>query len=99
MMKFSGAVCLLMSLGAADVAVAADPFYIGNWTLTAAAVAPWADPQRKPDSTGQARLMGKEAAFKARDIRTSSLCLRKAAVQGQRSRRYAELMPLLDAGG
>jgi hypothetical protein len=40
--------------------------------LTAAAVAPWADPQRKPDSTGQARLMGKEAAFKARDIRTSS---------------------------
>jgi hypothetical protein len=65
-MKFSGAVCLLMSLGAADIAVAADPFYIGNWTLTAAAVAPWADPQRKPDSTGQARLMGKEAAFKAR---------------------------------
>jgi hypothetical protein len=41
-MKFSGAVCLLMSLGAADIAVAADPFYIGNWTLTAAAVAPWA---------------------------------------------------------
>jgi hypothetical protein len=67
-MKFTGAVCLLVSLGAADTAVAADPFYIGNWTFTAAVVAPWADPQRKPDSTEQARLMGKAVVFKAREI-------------------------------
>lgn len=67
-MKFTGAVCLFVSLGAADTAVAADPFYIGNWTFTAAGVAPWADPRRKPDGTEQARLMGKAVAFKAREI-------------------------------
>jgi hypothetical protein len=67
-MKFTGTVCLLMFLGAADAAAAADPFYIGNWTFAAAVVAPWADPQRKPDSTERARLIGKAVAFKAREI-------------------------------
>ncbi|MCK1387307.1 hypothetical protein IVB31_23950 [Bradyrhizobium sp. 21] len=67
-MKFTGTVCVLMSLGAADTAMAADPFYIGNWTFTSAVAAPWADPQRKPDDTERARLMGKAVAFKPREI-------------------------------
>ncbi len=67
-MKFTGMVCLLTSLGAAGSAAAADPFYIGSWTFTAAVVAPWADPQHKPDGTEQARLIGKAVVFKAREI-------------------------------
>ena len=67
-MKFAATVCLLVSVGAAGAAAAADPFYIGSWTLTAAVVAPWADPQRKPDDTERARLMGKTVVLKAKEI-------------------------------
>ncbi|MGY3391519.1 hypothetical protein ACVWW6_004110 [Bradyrhizobium sp. USDA 3311] len=67
-MKFAATVCLLVSVGAAGAAAAADPFYIGSWTLTAAVVAPWADPQRKPDDTERARLMGKTVVLKANEI-------------------------------
>ncbi|MGY8633179.1 hypothetical protein RAD15_11950 [Bradyrhizobium sp. 14AA] len=71
-MKFTGAVCLVVSLvaslGAAGAVAAADPFYIGSWTFTAAVVAPWADPQRKPDGTERAQLMGKAVVFKTREI-------------------------------
>lgn len=67
-MKFTGAVCLLVSVGTANAAAAADTFYIGSWTFTAAVVAPWADPQRKPDATERARLMGKAVVFKAGGI-------------------------------
>lgn len=67
-MKFAASVCVLVLLGGAGSAAAADPFYIGNWTFTAATVAPWADPHRKPDDTERARLMGKAVAFKAREI-------------------------------
>lgn len=67
-MKIAGTVCLLVSLGAAGTAAAADPFYIGTWTFTAAVVAPWADPQGKPDSTERERLMGKAVVLKARGI-------------------------------
>jgi len=65
-MKFAGAVvCLLVSVGTAGPAAAADPFYIGNWTVAAAVVAPWADPQRKPDGTERARLIGRAVVLKA----------------------------------
>ncbi|MEY9504740.1 hypothetical protein ABIE87_004298 [Bradyrhizobium diazoefficiens] len=67
-MKFAATVCLLVSVGAAGAAAAADPFYIGSWTFTAAVVAPWADPQRKPDDTERARLMGKTVVLKANEI-------------------------------
>ncbi|MBR0709205.1 MULTISPECIES: hypothetical protein [Bradyrhizobium] len=67
-MKFAGTVCLLVSVGAADTAAAADPFYIGTWTLTAAVVAPWADSQRKPDGTERERLMGKAVVLKPKEI-------------------------------
>jgi hypothetical protein len=47
---------------------AADSFYIGNWKLTGAIVAPWADLKQKPDSAEQSRLIGKTIVFKAREI-------------------------------
>lgn len=67
-MKFAGIVCLLIPLGMAGAAQAADPFYVGSWTVTAATVAPWADPQRKPDRTERSRLVGKAVVLKAREI-------------------------------
>lgn len=67
-MRFTGAVCLFVSLGTAGTAVAADRFYAGSWTFTTAVVAPWADPQGKPDDTERARLMGKAIVLKAREI-------------------------------
>ncbi len=67
-MKFTGAVCLFISLGMAGPAAAADPFYVGSWTFTTAVVAPWADPQRKPDSAERVRLMGKTVVLRAREI-------------------------------
>ena len=66
--KFAAIVCILVSVGAAGAAAAADPFYIGSWTVTAAVVAPWADQQRKPDGTERARLMGKIVVLRAKEI-------------------------------
>jgi hypothetical protein len=68
-MKFAGAICfcLFASLMAEPVA-AADPFYVGSWTLTSAAVAAWADPHRKPDDAERARLIGKTVILKPREI-------------------------------
>jgi hypothetical protein len=67
-MKFIGTVCLFASLCVAGSAAAADPFYVGSWTLTTAVVAPWADPHRKPDEAERARLLGKIVVVKAREI-------------------------------
>ena len=67
-MKFAGIACLLVSVGAAGPATAADPFYMGSWTFTTAVVAPWADRQRTPDGTERARLMGKAIVLKAKEI-------------------------------
>lgn len=49
-------------------AEAADSFYMGVWKFSGAAVAPWADPKRKPDSTEQSHLLGKTVAFKTKEI-------------------------------
>jgi hypothetical protein len=67
-MKFIHLACLFASLGLAGSAVAADPFFVGNWTFTTAVVAPWADPHRKPDDAERARLMGKTVALKTGEI-------------------------------
>jgi hypothetical protein len=69
------AVCLsvvcLSVLGivvAANSARAADQFYIGVWKISTAVVAPWADPKQKPDSSEQARLLGKTIDLSAKRI-------------------------------
>ena len=49
-------------------AAAADAFYIGTWKFTAAVVAPWADPLRKPDAKERARLMGKAIVLEDKEI-------------------------------
>ncbi|MCG2626030.1 hypothetical protein L6654_05255 [Bradyrhizobium sp. WYCCWR 13023] len=67
-MKFARIACLFASLGTVGSAVAADPFFVGNWTFTTALVAPWADPHRKPDDAERARLMGKTVALKTGEI-------------------------------
>jgi hypothetical protein len=66
-MKFAGIIGLAVALGTAGFA-AADPFYLGSWTFTAAVAAPWADPQRKPDDAERGRLMGQTVVLKAREI-------------------------------
>ncbi|MBC9876398.1 hypothetical protein G8O24_03440 [Bradyrhizobium sp. INPA01-394B] len=67
-MKFTAIACLLASLGAVGSATAAEPFYIGSWTLTGAVVAPWADRHRKPDDAERTRLIGKMLVLKTREI-------------------------------
>lgn len=67
-MKFTCTICLFASLCTIGPAVAADPFYVGSWTLTSAVVAPWADPHRKPDDAERARLIGKTVVLKTREI-------------------------------
>jgi hypothetical protein len=64
------AVCLsaLGIVAAANSARAADQFYIGNWKISAAVVAPWADPKQKPDGSEQARLLGKTIDLSAKRI-------------------------------
>ena len=57
----SFAVILAATLNAAIFApaVAADAFYLGAWKLDSAVVAPWADPQAKPDPSEKNALIGK----------------------------------------
>jgi hypothetical protein len=59
--------CFITCAAVAQVvpANAADSFYIGNWKLTGAIVAPWADPKQKPDSAEQSRLIGKTIVLRA----------------------------------
>lgn len=67
-MKFTSTIGFVASLGMIGPAVAADAFYVGSWTLTAAVVAPWADLHRKPDDAERARLMGKTVVLRSREI-------------------------------
>jgi hypothetical protein len=55
-------------LAASGPTDAADTFYIGTWKISAAVVAPWADPKQKPDDSEQARLMGKTVELAAKRI-------------------------------
>jgi hypothetical protein len=54
--------------GCIVVVQAADPFYIGQWKLSGAVAAPWADPQRKPSDAERGRLLGKTIAIRSREI-------------------------------
>ncbi|MBR1088608.1 hypothetical protein JQ621_14145 [Bradyrhizobium manausense] len=67
-MKFANIAGIAVSLGIIGSAAAADPFYLGSWTLTSAVVAPWVDPHRKPDDAERVRLMGKTVVLKPREI-------------------------------
>ena len=67
-MKLTSIVCLFACIGMPGAAAAADSFYVGSWTLTAAVVAPWADPHRKPDDAERARLLGKTLVLAPREI-------------------------------
>lgn len=67
-MKFANIAGIAVSLGMIGSAAAADPFYLGSWTLTSAVVAPWVDPHRKPDDAERVRLMGKTVVLKPREI-------------------------------
>jgi hypothetical protein len=47
---------------------AAEPFYIGQWKLSGAVAAPWADPQHKSSDAERERLLGKTIAIRPREI-------------------------------
>lgn len=58
---FFAVLCLrVVAYTAAD---AADPPYLGTWKIAGATAAPWSAPQRKPDASERARLMGKSIVF------------------------------------
>jgi hypothetical protein len=59
--------CLVVVCLAA-AALAADPFYLGTWKIDSAAVAPWADTARKPDTEEMKSLVGKSITIKAMGI-------------------------------
>src|SRR3974390_2030391 len=42
--------------------------YLGTWKIASAAVAPWADPARKPDEAEMRSLVGKTVTFKPKEI-------------------------------
>ena len=49
-------------------ASAADAFYLGAWSISAAVLAPWADAGQTPDAAEKAHLLGKVVTFKAKEI-------------------------------
>jgi hypothetical protein len=62
MPRWAGAV-----LVAAALLAAADPFYVGNWKIVSAVVAPWADP-KNPDPAEMKSLTGKTIQIQAKSI-------------------------------
>jgi hypothetical protein len=48
--------------------LAADAFFLGSWKIASAVVAPWADPNQKPDSTEMKSLVGKLIVVRQNDI-------------------------------
>jgi len=60
----------LVGTGAAvfGSAQAQGDFYLGNWKIVSAVVAPWADPVRTPDVAERARLIGRTIVIKAHAI-------------------------------
>jgi hypothetical protein len=46
----------------------ADAFYLGNWKIVSAVVAPWADPARKPVVAEMKSLVGKTVSIGAKSI-------------------------------
>jgi hypothetical protein len=64
----SALVCFFAVLAASRPTEAADTFYIGTWKISAAVMAPWADPKQKPDESEQTRLIGKTVELAAKRI-------------------------------
>jgi hypothetical protein len=48
--------------------LAADTFYLGTWKIASAAVAPWADKDRKPDQPEMKTLVGKSIVITPKGI-------------------------------
>ena len=69
-MKSVVAACLLPSIGLAmgALAKAADPLYLGNWKISGAVAAPWADPKQRPDNAEPSRLLGRTIVVRPREI-------------------------------
>jgi len=49
-------------------AFAADPFYLGNWRIASAVVAPWWSDAQKPDPAEMKSLVGKVITIKPKEI-------------------------------
>ncbi len=63
------AAALAISAAPFASALGAGPDYLGTWKLSAAVVAPWADPAaRMPDKAEPERLLGKTVIFKPGEI-------------------------------
>jgi hypothetical protein len=54
---------ILFAVAFLSPARADEPFYLGTWKLDSAVVAPWADPQQKPDATAMKALIGKTVSL------------------------------------
>jgi hypothetical protein len=61
-------VIILAAAALANMASAADSFYLGDWKITSALVAPWADSARKPDEAERNTLVGKLVTIKPAEI-------------------------------
>ncbi len=63
------AAALVLAAAPFGSSLAADPAYLGTWKLSAAVVAPWADPAtRAPDKAEPEQMLGKTLAFKPGEI-------------------------------
>jgi hypothetical protein len=58
---------LIMALLAATLA-GADPFYLGTWKITSAAIAPWQELPYRDDSAEMKSLVGKTVVIRAKSI-------------------------------
>jgi hypothetical protein len=61
-------ICIALAGLMSVSAVAADAFYLGTWKITSAVVAPWADADRKPDTTERKMLVGATVVFTRKAI-------------------------------
>lgn len=52
----------------AQLATAADSFYLGTWKIESAVLAPWADAAHKDDAAEMKTLVGKTVVFKPSEI-------------------------------
>jgi hypothetical protein len=67
--KLSSLFVVPVALMALAMPAAADTnFFLGNWTIDKAVVAPWADPASKPNDAEMKSLVGKSVTFKAQQI-------------------------------
>jgi hypothetical protein len=68
MTKTQFARSVAIGLALASAALAGDTFYLGTWKVASAAVAPWADADRKADTAEMKSLVGKIIVIKPHEI-------------------------------